>query len=623
MKNKKILIIISVLVLISFIFGLTFATYTYNKTGKTSKLIVGDIYMHYKESNEAILTTAEDTSRFYLDGYLVNSVMASQEYQTLPDNRNELSKCVDYISSTEMPLNEGDTYVSYCKGNGKTSKGKTFQENLTEGNWFSDEILTELKDLNVVTSDNKINSIMASQTYEEKQSTDDTRNELSKCTDYFYSKYGTSGLPNISQEKYNYLKNNKIIKIASGGVRYTKSDYIEFCKGTGSINNISLKNFISSGVLSSEYLTELSSMEVIKESNGILSSLETGNLTLNENIKNQTYQEDTRNEVTLCANYFYNKYGSSGISYISNYFKNHSAKFMMEIANNYSLSDYTEYCKGNISIDGYNFQAALTNNKFNETDLTYLTSKNIISKSGDTYTINSNITSQEYQNDTRNELSRCMDYCKNASFDEGSTSETFCKGTGTLNRMSIYDSLATCNSSGGGSYSNNNNDDTFALPLSAAPSGFLPEQCNYLYNNNIAVSEKEQLPYFEFTIDGKNTSNKDIIYNVKLVHGEVVSTKTESNRISDKFLIFKLVEVVDGNEVELVNNKKFDTINNTVLYSDKVLKNTNTEINHTYRLYMIVDPNLIVGNTDRSDYSFNDYANLFASIKVNVDGDYE
>ena len=79
-----------------------------------------------------------------------------------------------------------------------------------------------------------------------------------------------------------------------------------------------------------------------------------------------------------------------------------------------------------------------------------------------------------------------MDYCKNASFDEGSTSETFCKGTGTLNRMSIYDSLATCNSSGGGSYSNNNNDDTFALPLSAAPSGFLPEQCNYLYNNNIA-----------------------------------------------------------------------------------------------------------------------------------------
>lgn len=618
MKNKKTLIITFILILIISIFGISFALYTYNKTSSNSKLIVGDIYMHYKESNEAILTTAEDTSRFYYNGYLVNSVMASQEYQTLPDNRNELSKCVDYFNKYEP--NEGETALDFCRGTG-TFYGSTFQTRLDNNN-FDNTILTELKELNIVTIDNKVNPIMASQEYESS----DTRNELSKCTDYFYSKYGTSGLPNISQKKYNYLKDNKIIKIKSGGVSYTKSDYIEFCKGTGSINNISLKKFISSGVLSSEYLTELSSMEVIKENNGILSSLETGNLTLNENIKNQTYQEDTRNEVTLCANYFYNKYGTGGISYISNYFKNNNAKFMMGIANNYSLSDYTEYCKGNMTIRNYNFQDALTNNKFKGTDLTYLTSKNIISKSGDTYTINSNIANQEYQEDIRNELSKCMDGGRDSSFDEGSTSETFCKGTGTQNGMSIYDNLATCNQSGGASSSNNNNGNVFALPLSKvvpSPSGFTTEQCNYLYNNNIAVSEKEQLPYFEFTIDGKNTSNKDIIYNVKLVHGDIVSTKTESNRINDKFLIFKLVEVVDGEEVELVNNKKYDTINNAILYSDKVLKNTNTEIKHTYRLYMIVDPNLIVGNTDRSDYSFNDYANLFASIKVNVDGDYE
>ncbi len=619
MKNKKILIITFILVLVISIFGISFALYTYNKTSSNSKLIVGDIYMHYKESNEAILTTAEDTSRFYYNGYLVNSAMSSQEYQTLPDNRNELSKCVDYFNKYEP--DEGETALDFCRGTG-TFYGSTFQTQLDNNN-FDNTMLTELKELNIVTSDNKVNSVMMSQEYTELP---DNRNELSKCTDYFYSKYGTSGLPNISQKKYNYLKNNKIIKIMSGGVSYTKSDYIEFCKGTGSINNIFLKDFINSGVLSSEYLTELSSMKVVKESNGILSSLETSNLTLNENIKNQTYQEDARNEVSLCANYFYNKYGPRGIAYIetniSNYFKNNNAKFMIEIANNYSLSDYTEYCKGNMTISNYNFQDALTNNKFDETDLTYLTSKNVISKSGDTYTINSNIANQEYQEDTRNELSKCMDCFENKSFDDSTTSETFCKGTGTRNGMSIYDNLATCNSSsGGGSESNptsNKKYDAFVLPL-AAPSGF----CNYLYNNNIAVLEKEQLPYFEFTIDGKNTSNKDIIYNVKLIHGEVVGSKTESNRISDKFLMFKLVEVVDGEEVELVNNKKFDTINNTILYSDKVLKNTNTEIKHTYRLYMIVDPNLVVGNTDRSDYSFNDYANLFASIKVNVDGDYE
>ena len=615
MKNKKILIITFILVLVISIFGISFALYTYNKTSSNSKLIVGDIYMHYKESNEAILTTAEDTSRFYYNGYLVNSVMSSQEYQEL-DQRNELSKCVDYFDEMGINYDDNTTGITFCQGTG-TIYGGTFQTHLDNNN-FDNMMLTELKELNIVTSDNKVNSVMMSQEYTELP---DNRNELSKCTDYFYSKYGTSGLPNISQNKYNYLKNNRIIKIKSGGVSYTKSDYIEFCKGTGSINNVSLKDFISSGVLSNEYLTELSSMKVVKESNGILSNLETGNLTLNENVKNQTYQEDTRNEVTLCANYFYNNYGSSGIYYISNYFKNNNAKFMA-MSYNYSLSDYTEYCKGNMTISNYNFQDALTNNKFNETDLTYLTSKNIISKSGDTYTVNSNIASQEYQEDTRNELSKCMNFFENASFDDSTTSETFCKGSGTLYGNTIYSSIASCDqSSGRVDKKSNKNYDAFVLPLQG--SGFTTELCDYLYNNNIAVLGKEQLPYFEFTIDGKNTSNKDIIYNVKLVHGEVFGSKTESNRISDKFLMFKLVEIVDDEEVELVNNKKFDTINNTILYSDKVLKNTNTEIKHTYRLYMIVDPNLIVGNTDRSDYSFDDYTNLFASIKVNVDGDYE
>lgn len=621
MNNKKILIITSLLIMIAFVFGLSFALYTYNKTSSNSKLIVGDIYMHYKENKDAILTTAEDTSRFYYDGYLVNSAMSSQEYQTLPDNRNELSKCVDYFDKIGINYDSGTTGITYCQGTGTAYGGYTLQQDIND-NQLNESQLIELKNLNVVTSDNKINSIMASQEYESLSDTlPDNRNELSKCTDYFYSKYGTSGLSNISQKKYNYLKNNKIIKIASGSVRYTKSDYIEFCKGTGSINNISLKNFISSGVLSSEYLTELSSMEVVKESNGILSSLETGNLTLNENIKNQTYQEDTRNEVTLCANYFYNKYGTGGISYISNYFKNNNAKFMKEIANNYSLSDYTEYCKGNTSIDDYNFQDALTNNKFDETDLTYLTSKNIISKSGDTYTINSNIANQEYQEDARNELSKCMDFNRNYTFDVESTAETFCKGTGTTyDGQTIYDKISSCSSSGGGSQSSNKNNKVFVLPILTEGE---PSFCSYYKENNIIIEENEKLSYFEFTVDGKNTSNKDIIYNVKLVHGDVVSNKTESNRINDKFLIFKLVEVVDNNEVELVNDKSFTTINNNILYSNKVLKNTNSEIKHTYRLYMVVNPNLVVGNTDRSDYSFDEYANLFASIKVNVTGDYE
>ena len=586
MKNKKILIITFILVLVISIFGISFALYTYNKTSSNSKLIVGDIYMHYKESNEAILTTAEDTSSFYYNGYLVNSVMSSQTYEEMTegeDTRNELSKCVDYFNNLiGTNYDDGTTGITYCQGTG-TANGYNFQQGIPDA--LDDTQLTKLKELNIVTSDNKVNPIMASQEYQEL----DQRNELSKCTDYFYSKYGTSGLPNISQKKYNYLKNNRIIKIKSGGVSYTKSDYIEFCKGTGSIDNIYLKDFISSGTLNDEYLTELSSMKVIKYNNGILSILETGNLTLNENIKNQTYQEDNRNELSKCVD-------------------------ILVDTNDFTLNDATLLCKGE-TVSDTTLENLFTSGWFDDSVTNSLIEKGVFSSDN---TINTAMTNQNYVSDTRNELSKCVDYFysfppsykppKNgrflsnniktmASTENVNILTNFCQGTGTNDGTETGFNIETI-------YNNSGVNDI-------------------LSSKGIIVLEKEQLPYFEFTIDGKNTSNKDIIYNVKLVHGEVFDSKTESNRISDKFLIFKLVEVVDDEEVELVNNKKFDTINNTILYSNKVLKNTNTEIKHIYRLYMIVDPNLIVGNTDRSDYSFDDYTNLFASIKVNVDGDYE
>ena len=50
-------------------------------------------------------------------------------------------------------------------------------------------------------------------------------------------------------------------------------------------------------------------------------------------------------------------------------------------------------------------------------------------------TVNSVMASQTYQEpptDNRNELSKCMDYFKDTSFDVGSTNETYCKGTELL-----------------------------------------------------------------------------------------------------------------------------------------------------------------------------------------------
>jgi len=65
MKNKRVLIAIIVAVLLIGIVGVTFAAYTYTRQGiYTSKQVVGDIYMHYTESNSLTLSNAMPSSTF-------------------------------------------------------------------------------------------------------------------------------------------------------------------------------------------------------------------------------------------------------------------------------------------------------------------------------------------------------------------------------------------------------------------------------------------------------------------------------------------------------------------------------------------------------------------------------
>ena len=126
--------------------------------------------------------------------------------------------------------------------------------------------------------------------------------------------------------------------------------------------------------------------------------------------------------------------------------------------------------------------------------------------------------------------------------------------------------------------------------------------------------------YFEFTITGKNTHLENMVfYNIQLAKGDAENSKV---RIADKFLKFRLVEVLGETENILIDNKSYETINNTVIYSGNIPKQTNEEIVHTYRLYMWIDGNIKVGNTSDADYTFDEWNNLYASIKVNVNGEY-
>ena len=145
----------------------------------------------------------------------------------------------------------------------------------------------------------------------------------------------------------------------------------------------------------------------------------------------------------------------------------------------------------------------------------------------------------------------------------------------------------------------------------------------YFEDNGIIEDNTLGLPYFEFTIDGKNTHTKNgVNYNIQIVHGDEETNKT---RIQDKFLKFRLVSVDNNQETILKDKLTIDNISNTTIYSSTIPANTTTEITRIYRLYMWIDGNVnICGGTQTEgcDYNVSDWSNLFASVKVNVNGKY-
>ena len=125
--------------------------------------------------------------------------------------------------------------------------------------------------------------------------------------------------------------------------------------------------------------------------------------------------------------------------------------------------------------------------------------------------------------------------------------------------------------------------------------------------------------YFEFQIIGKNTNTtKDITYNVKLAYGDSIQGK---NRITDSHLVFKLVEVVNGEEVTpaLVNDQSYNSIPGATLYTTTIPKNTNNETTRTFRVYARISEDVVIGNVNQT-YTEQQWNNLYASVKINVDG---
>ena len=125
--------------------------------------------------------------------------------------------------------------------------------------------------------------------------------------------------------------------------------------------------------------------------------------------------------------------------------------------------------------------------------------------------------------------------------------------------------------------------------------------------------------FFEFTIDGKNTTtNKDIWYEIILKHGDNLTGKT---RIKDNLLKFTLTETKNGTTTTVFDGRSYKDLTSKRIWVNTINKNTTSEISITYRLYMWISNTTVIGNVNQ-DYTTEEWKNIFASIKVDVAGDF-
>ena len=135
---------------------------------------------------------------------------------------------------------------------------------------------------------------------------------------------------------------------------------------------------------------------------------------------------------------------------------------------------------------------------------------------------------------------------------------------------------------------------------------------------NLLPSETYTDDYFEFTISGKNTyEKKNINYDIVLNQGETIADKV---KLADNFLSFKLVEIINDEENIIFDNNTYLEINNTTIHTD-IISSTHGEVLRTYRLYVRINQSVRIGNVNQ-DYTMEEWENIYASIKVDVTGDF-
>lgn len=114
---------------------------------------------------------------------------------------------------------------------------------------------------------------------------------------------------------------------------------------------------------------------------------------------------------------------------------------------------------------------------------------------------------------------------------------------------------------------------------------------------------------FNFTITGKNTSNKTIYYGISL---------ESSGTIKDSDISVYLEE----NNNVLVDGLRFQSFKDNPIYIDTIVGNTKEEFTKNYTLRVWLRENVLISDTEsNADYTTDEWANSSISLKLKVDGD--
>ena len=131
--------------------------------------------------------------------------------------------------------------------------------------------------------------------------------------------------------------------------------------------------------------------------------------------------------------------------------------------------------------------------------------------------------------------------------------------------------------------------------------------------------------YYEFSVDGKNTSNKNIVYDINIVQGD--NTTGRSTRLADKYLVFTLKEKNENNEWDtIVENQSYSDLSSAVrLHVDTIDGGTDEEVERVYRLYYKLGNGFLISDTEENaTYDEDTWNNdVYASVKVTVTGNFE